>query len=230
MTTRTTRRRALRAGAGALIVSLAGCLGDGGDPSSEGTGGRGRTPDSTPAATGTSLPDPATDEGTPESTPRGDAVATRSVEVQTPEGGTGSDAVLLPSVEVEGSPGGLVSIHPPGTVVLMDFFATWCPPCEPEMVNLRDARARFDASEVFIVSITPERDRDAIATFWEDNGGTWPVVMDPDLRATVKYGVTTTPTALAFAPDGTEVFRHTGLAGPKRILTAIGRGLEAGTD
>lgn len=109
----------------------------------------------------------------------------------------------------------------------MDFFATWCPPCEPEMVNLGDARARFDRTEVFIVSVTPERDRDAIAAFWEENGGTWPVVMDPDLRATVAYGVTTTPTALAFAPDGREVFRHTGLAGPKRITQAIGKGLDA---
>lgn len=111
----------------------------------------------------------------------------------------------------------------------MDFFATWCPPCEPEMRDLRDARARFDPDDVFIISITPERDRETIATFWENNGGVWPVVMDLDLRATVRYGVTATPTILAFTTDSVEMFRHTGLAVPTRIIGAIETGLAAET-
>lgn len=144
---------------------------------------------------------------------------------------TDGSGISLRSLEVGGSPGGLVPIRPPGKVVLLDFFATWCAPCKPEMANLRTVRSRFDREAVFIVSITQETDTAAIKRFWRRYRGTWPVVMDPDIVATRAYDVTGIPTIIVLTPDGTEVLRHVGLAGEEKLVSNVETALRrAGLD
>lgn len=142
--------------------------------------------------------------------------------------GDGGDQELeLQSLDVAGSPGGPITLAPPGTVALLDFFATWCPPCKPEMANLRAARARFDREAVQLVSITQESEEAPVRQFWTDYDGTWPVVLDPDLRASRTYDVIRLPTIVVLGADGGRVFRHTGLAGEARIVDAIEHALDA---
>lgn len=147
------------------------------------------------------------------------------------DGGSSGDSTLhLPSLDVEGSPGGPVAVRPPDRVAVIDFFATWCAPCKPEMANLRAARGRFDRDAVSIVSITAETDEGAVERFWEQYRGTWPVLLDPDVEATRRYDVTGVPTILVLSADGERVLRHTGLAGEERIVGAIREALDRGGD
>lgn len=133
----------------------------------------------------------------------------------------GRDAIRLRSLDVGGSPGGEISLRPPGTVALLDFFATWCGPCRPQMANLREVRAEFSEAKLFVVSITCESDEGAIRNFWREYEGTWPVVLDEDGEATRAYEVTGIPTLVLLSPEGEQVWRHRGLAGVEDLLTNV---------
>jgi thiol-disulfide isomerase/thioredoxin len=131
----------------------------------------------------------------------------------------GSDGLVLSTLDVAGSPGGEVTVDPSGTVTLLDFFATWCAPCKPQMAHIREVEARFP--DVHFLSITSERDREAIRSFWTEYEGTWPVAQDPELRATSKYNAGQLPTMLVVDAEGNEVWRHVGLSSAEDIAEEL---------
>ncbi|MFW5935057.1 MAG: TlpA family protein disulfide reductase [Halolamina sp.] len=120
--------------------------------------------------------------------------------------GVTDDTLWLPSVVTDGDlPAGTVPLVPEGRVVLLNFFATWCPHCKEEMPVLRRARTEYDAENLHMVSITSQNSDDAIRAFWDLHDATWPVVKDADLEATAKYEVDGYPTNLLFDRDGEPV-------------------------
>jgi thiol-disulfide isomerase/thioredoxin len=135
------------------------------------------------------------------------------------ESPSGPEPRELESVDAPGSPGGAVAVRTPGEVALLDFFATWCAPCKPQMSRLLAVREAHP--DLHVVSITPETDRAAIASFWREYDGAWPVAIDPELRVTDSFDVNRIPTLLVLAPDGNLVWRHTGLAEAAAIRSAV---------
>ena len=117
---------------------------------------------------------------------------------------TDTDSQLaLPSVVThDGFPDGDVVLKPDGKVVVLNFFTTWCRPCQEEMPAFRQLRAEYDASTLHMVSITPEVDETLIREFWREYDGTWPVVTDPALAATDRWNANSYPTNLVFDTDG----------------------------
>jgi thiol-disulfide isomerase/thioredoxin len=134
-------------------------------------------------------------------------------------GNEGGDGEGLERLDVAGSPGGTVQPLPAGEVALLDFWATWCAPCKPQMAELREIRERYP--DVHMVSITNEDDREAIREFWREYEGTWSVAIDPEVRTNDRFDVTRIPTLLVFDADGTEVWRHVGLAAAEDIAAAL---------
>lgn len=131
--------------------------------------------------------------------------------------------LTLDTLAVGSLEGGPMTVHPPGKPVLLDFYATWCAPCKPQMSDLREIRTRYDPDQLHMFSITWERDEEAVRFFWEEYQGTWPTAMDPDVLTGEHYNVQNLPTIIVFSPTGEEVWRHVGLAGLDAIDDAVQR-------
>lgn len=134
-------------------------------------------------------------------------------------GGTGTSSNTIGTIDVGGSSGDVVPVKPAGSVALLDFWATWCAPCKPQMAELGTIREQFP--DLHMLSITNEDDTAAIKQFWREYDGTWSVAMDPELRTNQRFGVNRIPTLLVFDANGSEVWRHTGLAAAESIADAI---------
>lgn len=115
--------------------------------------------------------------------------------------GRPAPAVQGPSL-LDGHPFALDSQR--GRWVLVNFFATWCVPCQAEHPELlRFEAAHADAGDARVVSVVFSDDADDVRRFFEQRGGDWPVVDDPVGRVALEWGVTGVPESFLVAPDGT---------------------------
>ena len=98
-----------------------------------------------------------------------------------------------------------------GKVVMLNFFATWCPPCRveiPELVKVRDA---YPGSELLLVGLSVDEDSAPVIPFIKKAGVNYPVYMAAR-DVTDAYRVTSVPHNVFFAPDGHMVISEPGMA------------------
>jgi len=65
-----------------------------------------------------------------------------------------------------------------GKVVLLDFWATWCPPCRVEIPNLLEIYRKFKDKEFVLISVSLDRDLQAARQFVKDKGMDWVHIID----------------------------------------------------
>jgi len=87
-----------------------------------------------------------------------------------------SDPLDLTFTATDGSTVDLASLR--GKVVLLDFWATWCPPCRGEVPNVVAAFNKYHAQGFEVVGVSLDEDRDALNQFTAANGMTWPQFFD----------------------------------------------------
>lgn len=113
-----------------------------------------------------------------------------------------------------------------GHWLLMDFWATWCPPCRGEFPHLRDAAAHFGSLGLDLVSISADDGENTstaeLRAFIQKNQLNWRHLYDglgrksPAIEA---FRVTRYPTVLLIAPDGSLAAQGDELRGKKLHAT-----------
>ncbi|HXW55725.1 MAG TPA: TlpA disulfide reductase family protein [Candidatus Cybelea sp.] len=123
-----------------------------------------------------------------------------------------SNAVLAPPFLVSDLDGQLISTadwH--GKVVLLNFWATWCPPCREEIPELTELADRYkDHLEIVGVAMddsSPAEVREFVRRF----GIRYPVIMASREIVSEYGGVPALPTSFVIGPDGRVVQKHVGL-------------------
>lgn len=92
-----------------------------------------------------------------------------------------------------------------GKVVLVNFWASWCRECRPEMPVLQGLHRELAPRGLVIVGINAREDARAVARYAEELGLTFPLVLDPEGKINDLYGVIGLPTTFVVARDGRAV-------------------------
>ncbi|NMB88052.1 MAG: TlpA family protein disulfide reductase [Chloroflexi bacterium] len=101
-----------------------------------------------------------------------------------------------------------------GKVVVLNLWASWCPPCKSEMPALQSVYARYQTDDVVFLAInaTWQDDRSAATAFSVTNGLTFPVLFDVDGSVSRLYQMQALPTTFWIDRDG--IIRNVVVGGP----------------
>ena len=92
-----------------------------------------------------------------------------------------------------------------GKVVLIDFWATWCPPCRAEMPNVIATYQKYHSKGFDIIGVSLDEDKAQLLSFIKDHDMTWPQYFDGkkwDNALAMNYGVLIAPTNYLLDGDG----------------------------
>lgn len=93
--------------------------------------------------------------------------------------------------------------------VLINFWATWCPPCRMEMPSLDQLEEKFEG-ELTVLTINVEQTRDTIERFRANYDFSLPILLDAKGRVSRQYGVTGLPESWLLTPGGHPLAKLTG--------------------
>jgi len=89
-----------------------------------------------------------------------------------------------------------------GQVVLLNNWATWCPPCKEEMPTLQAYYEKYQKQGLTIVAIEAGEPADQVADFVRSHGLSFVVWPDPGLRALASFGNTSLPNSYVIDREG----------------------------
>ncbi len=100
-----------------------------------------------------------------------------------------------------------------GKTVILNFWATWCPPCKAEIPELIDFEKKLSGKNTVLIGINAdsgENSKDTVKKYIREKGINYPVIPDSGGRISNLYGIKTLPSTIVISEDGKIVLRHTG--------------------
>ena len=92
-----------------------------------------------------------------------------------------------------------------GTPVVLNFWASWCGPCQSALGNFDSAAARYNGQIQFVMVNLTDGSRETVDTalsYIKDQGYTFPVYCDTTLEAGIAYGASAIPITFFIDEDG----------------------------
>jgi thiol-disulfide isomerase/thioredoxin len=98
-----------------------------------------------------------------------------------------------------------------GTVVLLDFWGSWCPPCRESIPMVANLNKKFAGQPVKVVGISSDYSEDAWREFIKKNHMTWTEFLDRDSQVQAIFEIQSFPTFIVLDRNGGIQFRQAGL-------------------
>ena len=104
-----------------------------------------------------------------------------------------------------------------GDVIIVNFWATWCPPCKAEMPGINAFYEAYQDQGVVVLAVNANEEEATVRPFIEASGFTFPVLLDPVGKIVNQYQVRSFPTTLIIGRDGVIQYVHTGMISPEEL-------------
>ena len=101
-----------------------------------------------------------------------------------------------------------------GKPIILNFWATWCGPCQAEMPDFEEAYQKYGEEIQFLMVNQTDGSRDTVesaAAFIEEAGYSFPIYFDTTLKAAVAYHVTSIPRTVFINADGSNLAEYKGM-------------------
>lgn len=109
-----------------------------------------------------------------------------------------------------------------GKVVLVNFWATWCPPCRKEMPDLNTLYQRFKDQGFVILAISDE-EADKVKPFIAERNISYPVMLDPGRKVNELFQVQGIPKSFVYDREGKLVAQSIDMRTQKQFLDMLGQ-------
>jgi thiol-disulfide isomerase/thioredoxin len=107
-----------------------------------------------------------------------------------------------------------------GKVVLVNFWATWCPPCRKEMPDLDALYKRFKDQGLVILAIDDE-EVGKIKPYLAEHPVTYPILLDPGRKTNVSFHVDGIPKSFVYDREGKLVAQSIDMRTQKQFLEML---------
>mgnify|MGYP002395402098 CR=1 FL=1 len=97
-----------------------------------------------------------------------------------------------------------------GKPVIINFWATWCPPCRAEMPSMQRAWEQIKDEGILMVAVNVGEDAETIGQFTSEIAVDFPLPMDIDSKVTQQWPMRGLPTTFVVDPEGRLVYRAQG--------------------
>lgn len=117
-----------------------------------------------------------------------------------------------PDFTLEDMQGNKVSLSDfTGKVIIVNFWATWCPPCLEEMPSMEELSQKYNKDDFVLLAVNVEENSHAIVKkFLENKPYTFPVLLDQDAIVQQLYGAYRFPETVVIGRNGVVVARVVG--------------------
>ena len=104
-----------------------------------------------------------------------------------------------------------------GKVLLLEFWATWCPPCRASIPLLQELHDTYGKRGLLMISVTAEDER-TVREFANQYKMTFPIGIDDNGRTMLAYGVRGIPTAFLIDAKGVVIWQGHTLRLEKQLI------------